>query len=77
MPGETKSNGIDFLEYIGTFIVESATLEGYCHEFHFGADPEFALMHKNQFKSAISILPEKEKAIKGGWQFFLFRQRTG
>lgn len=40
--------------------------------FLFGSDPEFALVYKNQFKSAISVLPEKEKAVKENGNSFYF-----
>lgn len=38
----------------------------------FGTDPEFALLHKGQFKSAIGVLPEKDRAAKEGSNAFYF-----
>lgn len=40
--------------------------------FTFGTDPEFALLHKGQFKSAIGVLPEKDRAKKEGGNAFYF-----
>lgn len=39
--------------------------------FTWGSDPEFMLVHKGQYKSAIGVLPPKEKAIEeDGYKFY-------
>lgn len=40
-------------------------------QFSWGADPEFMLVHNNELKSAISVLPKKENAIvKHGHEYY-------
>ncbi len=41
-------------------------------QFTFGSDPEFALTYKNRLKSAIGVLPEKDKSIKMQGHAFYF-----
>lgn len=40
--------------------------------FTIGADPEFGILYKNQFKSAIDFLPDKKKASKVNGNLFYF-----
>lgn len=41
-------------------------------QFTFGTDPEFMIVHHNELKSAIEILPDKEHALKKAGSEFYF-----